>query len=481
MAQRTTRKKTLPDNATDATPPERQRASVPRPSALTIGDGLEYRIARLQIFSGFFVRRGCPIYTIGALDRATDLDVLAFRNSEPFRREMIITECKSGGAAPLDRIFWLAGVRNYIGASQAFLVRKGTKWNIKDFAKDCGVQVLDLTRVSEIEAALKIGENEWPGISEKTFFEANVVTWNRAMSAEPRYWELYQSLISEIRFDDAFVGVNYLLSQLRHMTRQFVKPPVEPYFRYLLSESITQLAVFLTRLAERSFDLSSDDRHGFIRKGITYGNLEPQYADRILNSAYNMTRQAVQHYTHKFVDIDRALFSMPVPPGTDELVGIVDSLLGAYPACLSFPQVCDLMLFDVFTKNKEARGWLKRIFPQSDLSARVEMVRRFLSTLVAIGACPSYLADIVFAAGKSTLTPDVNPKTRPEPGSDVQTAGAVAGGARPEIMLEPAEIREREEAPVDATIEEEKRPRQENLDLAAKGNAHSNGADQRKN
>src|ERR1039458_2871505 len=199
MAQKTSRRKVEPnDKQKSARPPEQNRSGVPKPSALTIGDELEYRIARLHIFSGFFVRRGCPIYTIAALDRATDLDVLAFRYSEPFRREMIITECKSGNTAPLDRatdldvlafrysepfrremiitecksgntapldrIFWLTGVRDYMQATQAFLIRKGTKWNIKDFAKECGVQVLDLARVTEIEATLKIGEDEWPGV-----------------------------------------------------------------------------------------------------------------------------------------------------------------------------------------------------------------------------------------------------------------------------------------------------------------------------
>ena len=46
-------------------------------------------------------------------------------------------------------------------------------------------------------------------------------------------------------------------------------------FPFPLSESIAQMAVFLTRIAEKCFDLSADDRHGFIKKGITYGNLEP--------------------------------------------------------------------------------------------------------------------------------------------------------------------------------------------------------------
>jgi hypothetical protein len=464
MAQKTTRKKAAAGTKLEtAAQAERQRSSVPRPSALTIGDDLEYRIARLQIFTGFFVRRGCPIYTIGALDRATDLDVLAFRHSEPFRREMIITECKGGNTAPLDRIFWLTGVRTYTGASQAFLVRRGTKWNIKDFAKECGVQILDLPRINEIEVSLKIGENEWPGVSERAFFETHLAAWNRTMNNESRFWELYQTLTSEIRFDDAFVGVNYLLSQLRQMTRHFTRPPEEPYLRFLLSESITQLAVFLTRLAERSFDLGPEDRHGFIKKGITYGNLEPQYADRILNSAYNMTRQAVQHYTHKFVDIDRSLFSMPTPPGTDELVSIVDALLASYPACLSFPQICDLMLFEVFTKRKEAGGWLKRIFPQSDLSARVEMVRWFLATLISIAACPAYVPDMIFAAAKTSAPASTEAKPK-KPAQVAPASVAIVNDPKTKAVSV-----ENADQPRGAGVTEAKAdgtPKQENLDLS---------------
>jgi hypothetical protein len=478
MAQKTSRRKVEPnDKQKSARPPEQNRSGVPKPSALTIGDELEYRIARLHIFSGFFVRRGCPIYTIAALDRATDLDVLAFRYSEPFRREMIITECKSGNTAPLDRIFWLTGVRDYMQATQAFLIRKGTKWNIKDFAKECGVQVLDLARVTEIEATLKIGEDEWPGVCERAFFEANLATWNRALASEPRFWELYQTLSSEIRFDDAFVGINYLLSQLRLLTRQWGKPPDEPYFRFLLSESITQMAVFLIRIAEQSFDLSSEDRHGFIRKGLTYGNLEPQYADRILNSAYNMTRQAVQHYTHQFVDIDKSLFLMPVPPGTDGIIGFVDDLLSAYPASLSFPQICDLILFEVFTKRKEARGWLKRIFPQSNLAVRVDVIRRFIAMLVSIGACPAYVQDIVFVVGRSAATADAKQMPAVDPGQNSATLPADAGaGSNTERIQPPASDAHKPATALPEKTEQggattKREPHQEDLGLAenAKG------------
>jgi len=74
------------------------------------------------------------------------------------------------------------------------------------------------------------------------------------------------------------------------------------------------------QVAEQSFDLTVKDREGFIRKGLTYGSLEPRYAERILNSAFNLTRQAVVHYTNRNVDIDKSLFEMPVPPGTEDIM-----------------------------------------------------------------------------------------------------------------------------------------------------------------
>jgi hypothetical protein len=116
------------------------------------GDDLEYRVARLLVYEGFAVRRGREIYTISRLDQATDLDVLAFRWNASLQRETLICECKSGGEGPLDRVFWLAGVKSYTQASHALLVRKETKWNIKDFAKEAGVEILGLESLKEREA-----------------------------------------------------------------------------------------------------------------------------------------------------------------------------------------------------------------------------------------------------------------------------------------------------------------------------------------
>ena len=102
---------------------------------------------------GFFARRGRELYTVGRLDTATDLDVLAIRYSEPLSREVCIAECKTaGGEGPLDRIFWLSGVKKYVDADFATLIRPATKWNIKDFATEVGVELFDLPHVDEPES-----------------------------------------------------------------------------------------------------------------------------------------------------------------------------------------------------------------------------------------------------------------------------------------------------------------------------------------
>ncbi|HEV2990348.1 MAG TPA: hypothetical protein VG759_18060 [Candidatus Angelobacter sp.] len=364
-----------------------------RPPKFIVGEELEYRAARLFIFMGYFVRRGCPIYTVANLDQATDLDVFALKYTQPFRRESIVSECKSGEVGPLDRIFWLSGVKQFVAAKEALLVRRATKWNIKDFAKNTGVQIVDVAKIEELETNYRIGANEWPGVADRNFYLTHVADWNKSLVDSPSFWELYQTLITEIRYDDPFAGINYLLFQLRRLTKQFRQIPTSVLHRFLITESLSQLSVFLMRIAEVAFDLLDKDRDAYILKGLTYGSLDPKFAERILNSAYTITRQAVLHVTNKPLDIDRSFFQMPVPPGAENIRFLVNVILREYPLSLTFPQVTDLLLREVILKQNRSGGWLKRIFPSGDVSHRLELTRNYLKVLVDAEACPRAFID----------------------------------------------------------------------------------------
>jgi hypothetical protein len=381
-------------------PKDQRSERGPQAAAITIGDELEYRIARLFIFMGYFVRRARPILTAGALAQATDLDVVALRYVEPFRRQLITLECKSGAEGPLDRVFWLGGVKNFVKADEAFLVRKVTKWNIKDFAKDVGVQIWDLNKIAELESVYKVSNDEWPGISDRDYYKKEIDNWNKTLKSARNLWELQFTLLTEVQFGDPFPGLNFLLYHLRLLTRSYATEPSNSFIRFIIAETLSQTVMFLMRIAEFAFDLPQGDRTGFIEKGLTYGSVDPKFADRILNSALNLTKQTVFHLSNKNVEIDPTFFQLHAPPSTAEVVKAIDYILKYYSASLTFPQITDLLLHEVFVKQNRDKGWLKRIFSVSDLPVRVGLTRDFLKLLTEAGACPVYVWNSISTAAQ---------------------------------------------------------------------------------
>ncbi len=359
-----------------------------------LGDILEYRVVRLFIHLGFFTRRSREIYTVGYLDTATDLDVLAIRYTEPLRREVQIIECKSGtGDGPMDRVFWLAGVKQYVGANRATLVRPATKWNVKDFAGELGIEILDLPHLGELERAAGVNPSFWPGSSDREYFAGQLEEWNRVLNRDAIAKELFVTLAGEIRFHDPFGGISFLLHHLRALTRELQEQrfACESLTRYLLAESVAQLAVFLMRVSELTLSLSGTDRDGFIRKGLTYGHMDKSVVDRLFSNAKRITSEMIRHYTGHHVNIEDTYFTMPEPPNISEVQELVKMLVSRPRLADSFPPLTDLLLFERFLKQREVIDLLPRVFPFTDLKERLLLVQDYLKILGSINAVPESL------------------------------------------------------------------------------------------
>lgn len=358
-----------------------------------IGDPLEYRVVRLFVHMGYFARRGRDIYTVGRLDTATDLDVLAIRYAEPFRREVQIAECKIGGEGPLDRVFWLSGVKRYVDANSATLVRASTKWNIKDFATEVGVEILDLPHLDTLERNLGIDSTLWLGSSDRAYFITQLDEWNRAIVRDANTRELFQTLAGEVRFHDPFGGINYLLHQLRALTRDLKEHRFasESLTRFLLAESVAQLSLFLMRIAEMTVGLSAEDRAGLIQKGLTYGHMDKPLIDRLFRNAKRITTEVIKHHTGRDVAIDDTLFRMPESPNVKEVESVVEKLVAQPALAATFSPIVDLLVFEKFAKQKEGIDWMNKVFPYANLRDRLALVQEFLRVLGSIEAVPEAL------------------------------------------------------------------------------------------
>lgn len=358
-----------------------------------VGDPLEYRVSRLFVHLGYFVRRARQLYTIGNLDTATDLDVLAIRYADPFRREVQIAECKQGGAGPLDRIFWLSGVKQYVAATRATLVRPATKWNVTNFASEAGLEILDIPHLESLESLWIPNPNLWLAASDREFFLTREDEWNRAAGEDTSTYELCQTLASEVRYHDPFGGINFLIHHLRALTRglQERRFSSESLIKFLIAESVAQLSMFIMRITETSMVLSQADREGLIRKGMTYGHMDNNLIDRIFRNAKRITHETVKHYTGQDPQLDESFFRMPPSPHTETVQEIVGMLVARPNAATTLAPMSDLLLSERFVKQRESTEWLARVFPMTNLRERLTLVQDYLKALGKIGAVPEGL------------------------------------------------------------------------------------------
>jgi len=124
-------------------------------------------------------------------------------------------------------------------------------------------------------------------------------------------------------------------------------PEQAAVLRVLILEGCTQLAVFLLRVVETTFDLSSQDRGARIKKGLTYGEMEPSFCRAVMVKAYSIADQALKVHGGTELSIDPKLFEMPIPEYADDIVSLVEALVRTPALAATVPYLLDLTLWNI--------------------------------------------------------------------------------------------------------------------------------------
>lgn len=134
-------------------------------AAFETGAPLEVRRQRLFMCQGAFAERGLFLRAArGSAKRVTDVDVVAHDYNLNFYHRRLYAECKGGrNKSVLDRVVWVRGVKEAIGADHPHLVIDHCDPVTAQFARGLGVEILQATSLAALEAALPIGPSFWPG------------------------------------------------------------------------------------------------------------------------------------------------------------------------------------------------------------------------------------------------------------------------------------------------------------------------------
>jgi hypothetical protein len=337
----------------------RTKAPTEEPRVISKGSILESRVGRLYAYFGYFVRLNRTISTEGRLNRATDLDVFAVRYVPPFKRQTQIVECKSGGRRPLDRIFWLSGVRQHAKADAATLVSDTTKWDIKDFARLNGVELIDRARVDEFEAVSGLTDLGYPAYLDPDALRLLRPGLDRITKSSRENRELIDFLEAEITYDRPITPIRFLLFHMRRLTREAGGKETRTAVQSLLVDCFAQLTMFLLRFAEITVGQHKRDVDALVYRELKYGTIDQKVVDRMLRWSETLTEQVVHSMGIPPSRINRDLFKAPEPSQVSETQELVRLVRDNPINSVSLPQLIDYVLGNRFITGKAELHWVR--------------------------------------------------------------------------------------------------------------------------
>ena len=139
----------------------------------------------------------------------TDIDVYSEIIQKDFSIEKSIADCKSGSNVKIfERLFWVRGVKEYFGASQAYLVKKSISSKAKIFMPKLDIIGVDNQTLFELEKIYHT--NALPLYSEKYYFELDKII----QEYENEYKKIFDYLVTRYWFTESNVSMKVLLSML---------------------------------------------------------------------------------------------------------------------------------------------------------------------------------------------------------------------------------------------------------------------------
>jgi len=377
-------------------------------SALLPNEGLqlECRVMRFYARQRYFVRRSIIIHTEASLNQATDLDVVAVKWIAPFKKHLQIAECKSGSKeGPLDRIFWLTGVRKYTGADAATLFRVDTKWDIKQFARECGVQLIDLTTLEQLETQLKIDTDKWPGLADPYYFAANGPSWEKALDGDAALKQIWRFVQGEARWERPVLSIRYLLLSMRRIVRLMRADPAHTLYPVMLVNSLGHLVMFALSLTAQTFEMRSPDVKGLIYRDAKFGSTDKRVVDRFMRLARKITEDALHQAGVTAARIDDDMFNFPEPQNVDDIIAIQDAIREEAGVSEDLASFVDYVSWERFVHHRDGDEWISTVYG-GDASALSKVAKEICNRLEHLGALPNGYGKI-FESSDEPLRPEL--------------------------------------------------------------------------
>ncbi|MEU7343117.1 hypothetical protein ABZ778_04170 [Streptomyces bacillaris] len=326
------------------------------------GELLEARVAQLWFWEGFYSRYGVNLeryYQEPLL--VTDLDLFAFDFTPHLAQIKHIGEVKSGtgksAEKPLDRLVWLRGLRELVGADAAELtIAKGVTSRIRQLGRSLDVtaqSVEDFER-REGNAVGKMANLGAHGVDALTL-ERDTRDACRGNADLDR---AFKFLRGEVLFLEPFLAIKQLIDLLqgvgRHWTPRLQDGEARAV-RWLAAEGVSILALKLVAAAATAMTLSRADWDDLVAERLAEGAV-PMHQMRKISDAVDKYVAGVLSAVKVAPEVRTEAIGafLPEPPYyAGSLAELCWRFKGDAPVARVFPRQLDLFIFERLVKRRE--------------------------------------------------------------------------------------------------------------------------------
>lgn len=360
-------------------------------NALSKGDQLEARVAQVWFWEGYYARRGIDLrrhYHPEPLV-VTDLDLLAYEFSPMLHRSKTIGEVKSGtgksAPKPLDRIIWLRGLRELVGADYAELTSSSAPSpRARRLAQSLGVRAQSEEDIGRRELAAgvaqvtNLGSHGPQAITDQQLVHSHCAK-NRDL--ERAYWFLR----SEVWFLDEVTAAKRLIGLYRQLSALWV-PEIDDddaqALRWLFAEAVSVFT--LSTVAVAAGVLTDDDALFSARVG------EQLSAGIVSADAMRRIAADVDKYIGGLLVATNASASVraeaigalhPQPPDwTEQYLDLIRRVAAIPPIARDLPRQVDLLIFERLTRRRHVPAEaVRRIgLDNADTGRLIRLIAAFL-------------------------------------------------------------------------------------------------------
>jgi hypothetical protein len=321
------------------------------------GAPLEARVQRLFMCQGAFAERDLFVRAArGSAKMVTDVDVVAHDYNLNFYHRRLYAECKGGkNKSVLDRVVWVRGVKEMIGADHPHLVIDHCDPASVQFARTLGVEILQAAGLNALESALRIGPTFWPG-------RANLAAYQPIEESIKRITERFTAgdlsewlaQASEIWRDASALAFSYgklnsLLGAIESCSALAAKSSPDATeacaLRYASGALLVRLSQYVLFAASDTLAMAPSEREQYLAERLTAGGLELEQSRRILEGALKM---AAAHLRSQRIEppatwtVDHMLSA---PAYTKPFVTIVERVIADGEKSRLLPLAMEMRLF----------------------------------------------------------------------------------------------------------------------------------------